>query len=212
VLAACLESGQPRSAIACHYGISLDQLGRMVMTAAELGPLFGEPLRAAVQPTGELTCCPPRGRINASQRSMADDLFDRVCKLWDRNAQLCRQGVRLHLEHYTNDVHDIAFTEPAELRTYIAFLTALEVDPAEMRICLRRTSDATRDLPMWALNHLGSFKTCAVWCIRPRSVKSVDGYSRWLGLKMFDPGGQGCGIWLARTLLYAAVAGEIGSV
>lgn len=211
VLAAYLESGQPPATIANRFGITPDQLDRMVRTSAELGPLFGEPLQAALAPNLGTTCCPPRGRLGASQRATANELFACARELFERDARLCMTGVRLHLQHYTRDVHDIAFTEPDPLRTYVEFLQALGIEPARVQVCLRRASAVDHDLPAWACDQLGPFGSSLVWCIRPRSTESAVGYSRWLGLKIFDSGGQGCGIWLARTLMYAAIACEATS-
>jgi integrase len=208
VLAAYLESGQPAATIADCFGITPDQLDRMVRTSAELGPLFGEPLQAALAPNLGTTCCPPRGRLGVSQRAMANELFDSAHELFKRDARLCMMGVRLHLQHYTKDVHDIAFTEPDPLRTYVEFLRALGIEPARVRVCLRRANALDHDLPAWACDQLGPYGSSLIWCIRPRSLESAVGYSRWLGLKIFDSDGQGCGIWLARTLMYAEIARE----
>jgi hypothetical protein len=208
VLNAWLTSAQPPSRIATHFGVIEADVCRMADAAAELGPLLGEPLRSSVMDSVRATCCPPIGRLNDAQRRARDDLFDRAIRVWRTNPALADQGVRLHLQNIDQGMNDVVFTDATSLKTYLSFLDACSVAPRAVKICLRRTADTDVELPEWVKGCLGPYSECAVHVIRPRSLDSVEGYFRWIGLKIFDDEGRGSGVWLSRAWFYSAVVGK----
>lgn len=208
VLNALLTSAQPPSRIATHFGVTEADVCRMADAAAELGLLLGEPLRSSAMDSVRATCCPPIGRLNDAQRRARDDLFDRAIRVWRANPALADQGVRLHLQNIDQGMNDVVFTDATSLKTYLSFLDACSVAPRAVKICLRRTDHTDVELPEWAKGCLGPYSECAVHVIRPRSLDSVEGYFRWIGLKIFDEEGRGSGVWLSRAWFYAAVVGK----
>ena len=211
VLNAWLCSAQAPARIATHFGVTEAAVRGMAEAAAELGPLLGEPLRPSALAGLRATCCPPVGRLNDAQRRSRDDFFERAIHVWRSDPALAGQGVRLHLQNIDQGMNDVVFTDASSLKTYLAFLDACLVAPAAVNICLRRATETEGKLPEWAKGRLGSFGACAVHVIRPRSMDSVDGYRRWLGLKILDEQGRGAGVWLSRAWFYSAVAARAGA-